>query len=123
MTLRRGFQVLTASTHITQSSWHPIKRIKSTFDSKPFLPAPIHLPFDFDFSCQDLNNLQHTDWHGSLQLKDKCWRGEISFCSSQQACFKQNHYIDSLFQQHSCKLLSVQAGRYNWCVMLKPAKL
>lgn len=75
MTLRRGFPVLAASTHITQNSWHPIKRIKNMFDSKPFLPTPVHLPFDFDFSCQDLNNLQHTDWHGSLQLKDK-WEGE-----------------------------------------------
>lgn len=58
-----------------ESSWHPIKRIKSMFDSKPFPSTPIHLPFDFEFSCQDLNNLQHTDWHGSLQLKDK-WKGE-----------------------------------------------
>lgn len=58
-----------------ESSWHPIKRIKSMFDSKPFPSTPIHLPFDFEFSCQDPNNLQHTDWHGSLQLKDK-WEGE-----------------------------------------------
>lgn len=41
------------------------------FDSKPFLPTPIHLPFDFSFSCQDPNNLEHTDWRGSLQLTDK----------------------------------------------------
>lgn len=58
-----------------ESSWHPIKRIKSMFVSKPFPSTPIHLPFAFEFSCQDLNNLQHTDWHGSLQLKDK-WEGE-----------------------------------------------
>ena len=58
-----------------ESSWHPIKRIKSMFGSKPFPSTRIHLPFDFKFSCQDLNNLQHTNWHGSLQLKDK-WEGE-----------------------------------------------
>lgn len=94
-----------------ESSWHPIKRIKSMFDSKPFPSTPIHLPFDFEFSCQDLNNLQHTDWHGSLQLKDK-WegRGEITSSSWQQACFKWNHCIGLLLQQHSCKLLCIQTG-------------
>lgn len=58
-----------------ESSWHPIKRMKSMFDSKPLPSTPIYFPFDFKFSCQDLNNLQHTDWHGSLHLKDK-WEGE-----------------------------------------------
>lgn len=57
-----------------ESSWHPIKRIKYVrFKAFPF--HPIHLPFDFEFFCQDLNNLQHTDWHGSLHLKDE-WEGE-----------------------------------------------
>lgn len=64
------------------------------FDSKPFLPTPIHSPFDFSFSCQDPNNLEHTDWRGSLQLTDK-WEGEegSALTPSSRPYFKQNHHF------------------------------